>query len=349
MTSVPATTISRIRSEIEQNWHSQNEFAQKTVEAIVKIGQLLLKADAYFRKTDDKVGLLEFEGALPFSKSTASKYRRIAANDALVDKTCFRHLPSSIHSLYELSQLDPKELRQGIKNGSISAESNRSEIAEYAVKRKALVPSGGKAGRPRKQTKIAYEELLTIKIDKSVSHEERQELIAAFRKLAVKRPDVQCVFSKNVIAERLKELREEAENEFERLQQELSPDNKFLVNLVDRAIEAARKNDGLVPAKFEWRGRLKKELGLDVTEEVRIADLIKVAKAKEIVSRFVPLKSHSEVIKTHIYMMNYCDGKRTALKLLQRIADGTLSPKAKDRIQAKQIAKAYLDEMRWVI
>jgi hypothetical protein len=332
MAQVPTTAISRIQSEIEQNWHRQNEFAQKTVEAIVKIGQLLLRADAHFRKTDDKVGLLEFEGTLPFSKSTASKYRQIAANDALVDKACFHQLPSSIHSLYELSQLDPKELRQGIKSGTISAESNRSQIAEYASKRKALAPSGGGAGRPRKRTKTTYEELLTIKIDKSTLQDERQELIDAFRKLAVKRPDVQCVFSKHVISERLKELRQEADDEFSRLQDELAPENKFLVNLVDRAIEAARKNNGAVPTKFEWRGRLKKELGLNVDGEIRIADLYKVAKEREIVSRFVPLKTHSEVIKTHIYVMNYCDGKKSALKLLQKIADGTLS-KAKDRVE----------------
>jgi len=267
----------------------------------------------------------------------------------MVDGSYHNRLPSSVFSLYELSQLEPKTLRSGLEKGTITAESDRSEIVGYTATRKAIAASGPSGGRPRKQAKNTYEELLTIKIDKSLSLEERQELIDAFRKLAVKRPEVQCVFSKNVIAERLKELREEAEEEFNRLQEEMSPENKFLVGLIDRAIEAARKNDGLVPAKFEWRGRLKKELGLDVEEEVRIADIFKVAKEKEVVSRFVPLKSHSEVIKTHIYVMNYCDGKKAALKLLQRIADGTLSPKAKDRVEAKRIAKAYLDEMPWVV
>jgi hypothetical protein len=89
-------------------------------------------------------------------------------------------------------------------------------------------------------------------------------------------------------------------------------------------------------------------LGIDISGEVRVAQIFKVARENEIVSRFVPLKAHSEVIKTHIYVMNYCDGKKSALKLIQKIADGTLS-KAKDRVEAKRIAKAYLDAMPWVM
>jgi hypothetical protein len=83
MAQVPATSISRIQTDIEKQWQIQTEFATKTVESIIKIGQLLLKADAYFAKSDDKIGLLNFEGALPFSKSSASKYRQIASNDTL--------------------------------------------------------------------------------------------------------------------------------------------------------------------------------------------------------------------------------------------------------------------------
>lgn len=315
MAQVPATTVSRIQSEIHENWRQQNEFAQKTVEAIVKIGQLLLKVDAHFRKTDDKVGLLEFESDLPFSKSMASKYRRIAANDALVDKTLFNYLPPSIHSLYELSQVEPKDLRNGIKTGAISSDSERLEIADFSTGRKSLAPAGGGAGRPRKQNKPTYEEVLTLKIDRTVAPEVRIELISAMSKLAHRYPEVQCVFSKSVIAENLKELRAEAEAEFVRLQSEMTTQNRFLVNLVDRSLEAARKNGGVVPARFEWRNRLQKELDIDVSGDVRMAQIFKVARERGIVSRFLPLKSHSEVIKTHILVMNYCDGKRSALNV----------------------------------
>ena len=251
MAQVPATSISRIQTDIEKQWQIQTEFATKTVESIIKIGQLLLKADAYFAKTDDKIGLLNFESELPFSKSSASKYRQIASNDTLNDRSYYKQLPSSVFSLYELSQVDPKTLKNGLDRGVITADSDRSDISGYTTGRKALAPSGGAAGRPRKQTKVVYEDLLTIKIDKSTSVEDRHQLIDAFRKLAVKRPDVQCVFSKSVIAECLKEIKAEAEEEFNRLQEEMSPDNKFLVNLIDRTIEAARKNGGVVPVKYE--------------------------------------------------------------------------------------------------
>lgn len=185
MAQVPAASISRIQSDIEKQWQIQTEFATKTVESIIKIGQLLLKADAYFTKTDDKIGLLNFESELPFSKSSASKYRQIASNDTLNDRSYYKQLPSSVFSLYELSQVDPKTLKNGLDRGVISADSDRSDITGYTTGRKSLAPSGGAAGRPRKQTKAVYEDLLTIKIDKSTPTEDRQQLIDAFRKLAV--------------------------------------------------------------------------------------------------------------------------------------------------------------------
>lgn len=349
MVQVPATAISRIQNDIEHQWQQQNEFYRKTIESVMKIGQLLLKADAYFSKSADKIGLLDFESKLPFSKSTASKYRQIASNDALTDKNLHKRLPSSVHSLYELSQLDPKRLRSDLEKGVISPDSDRTTVSQYAAERKAIAPSGGGAGRPRKQNKSVYEDFLTIKIDKSTTAEDRQQLLEAFRKLAIKRPDVQCMFSKSVIADHLRKLKEEAEEEFTRLQEEMAPDNKFLVNLIDRTIEVARKNNGIVPAKYEWRGRLRKELGIDVARELRLSQIYKVARERGIISRFVPLKDHSEVIKTHIYVMNYCDGKKSALRLIQRIADGTLSGAKKDKAEARRIAKAYLDAMPWVL
>lgn len=134
MAQVPAASISRIQSDIEKQWQIQTEFATKTVESIIKIGQLLLKADAYFTKTDDKIGLLNFESELPFSKSSASKYRQIASNDTLNDRSYYKQLPSSVFSLYELSQVDPKTLKNGLDRGVISADifANTRKIKKYS-------------------------------------------------------------------------------------------------------------------------------------------------------------------------------------------------------------------------
>ena len=73
MTQVAESSVERLRSEIEKAWQDQNEFARKTVVSIVRIGELLLEADAHFEKAGDEMGLLEFEESLPFTKSMASK------------------------------------------------------------------------------------------------------------------------------------------------------------------------------------------------------------------------------------------------------------------------------------
>ena len=78
MTEVTESPTVRLRSEIEKAWEQQNESARKTVEAIVRIGELLLEADAHFGAAGDKMGLLEFEESLPLTGSMASKYRHVA-------------------------------------------------------------------------------------------------------------------------------------------------------------------------------------------------------------------------------------------------------------------------------
>jgi hypothetical protein len=275
----------------------------------------------------------------------ASKYRHIAMNATLVDRSFTQKLPPSIHSLYELSQVDPSELRKGLETGLISPEFQRSEIAGYTSEHKPSTPTGT-VGRPRKADKVLYDNLLTLRVDRSVSAPERAELVDAITRLASTYPEVQCVPSKAVVAKRLETIRADAEKEFERLQTEMMPDTKFLTNLVDKAIQSARKNHKVVPAGWEWRERLKKELGLDVSGEVRESQIFKAAREKEIVSRFLPAQSHSQAIKAHILAMNYCEGSKAALKNLKQIAEGVES-KAKDKEEGQRIAKAYLHAMPW--
>jgi len=346
MARLPVASIKTIHSQIEKEWRQQTEFATKTVESIIKIGQLMLKADTEFEKNNDKIGLLEFESGLPFNKSMASKYRQIAKNNALSDLSIAKQLPSSIHSLYELSQIDPKELRKSINSGLVSPEMARGEVAEYTANRKAIAPLGT-AGRPRKQSKVLYEDVLTLKVDKSLPIEEREQLVDAISKLANKYPEFQCVLSKSILADKLKHIRAEAEAEFVVLQKQImSNKSYYLVNLVDRALEAARKNEGIVPARFEWRNRLKTELEIDTSTEVRSSQIYKAAREKGVVSRFLPLKSHSDAIKAHILVMNYCDGKKASLDLLRKMAEGGTST-AQDKREGQRIAKSYLAVMPW--
>ncbi len=136
------------------------------------------------------------------------------------------------------------------------------------------------------------------------------------------------------------------EKAFEALEPNSSPEARTLANLVDRAIEAARKNKNVVPASWEWRERLHRELGMDVSDDVRVSDIFKAARPKGIICRFLPMKSYSQVTKAHILAMNYCDGKKAALKELKKIADGVES-KAADREEGQRIARAYLDAMPW--
>jgi hypothetical protein len=345
MTQVAESSPERLRSEIEKAWQEQNESIKKTVESIIRIGELLLKVDAHFDAAKDKMGLLEFEESLPFTKSMASKYRHIAMNATLADRSFTQKLPPSIHSLYELSQVDPSELRKGLETGLISPEFQRSEIADYTSEHRLLSPTGT-VGRPRKAEKVLYDVLLTLRVDRSVSAVDRAKLVDAISRLASTYSEVQCIPSRGVLAERLKVIRADAEKEFERLQKEVTPETHTLANLIDRAIESGRKNHNVVPSGWEWRERLRKELGLDVSGEVRVSDIFKEARKKEIISRFLPAKSHSQVIKSHILAMNYCDGKKSALKNLREIAAGVES-KAKDKEEGQRVARAYLDAMPW--
>jgi len=342
---VTESSLERLRSEIAKAWQQQNESARKTVESIVRIGELLLEADAYFEKAGDKMGLLEFEESMPFNKSMASKYRHIAMNAALVDRSFTQQLPPSIHSLYELSQVDSSELRKSLETGVISADFQRSEIADYTSGHRSLTPAGAE-GRPRKAEKVFYEDLLTIRVDRSVSAADRVKLVEAISRLAGTYPEVHCVPSKSIVAERLKAIRDDAQKGFEGLQKDMGPEAHTLANLIDRAIESARKNKNVVSTGWEWRERLRKELGMDVSKEVRASDIFKVAREKGVICRFLPLKSFSQVAKAHILAMNYCDGKKSALKDLRKIANGVES-KAADKEEGQRIARAYLNAMPW--
>ncbi len=291
------------------------------------------------------MGLLEFEENLPFKKSMGSKYRHIAMNATLADPTFNQQLPPSIHSLYELSHVEPSELRKGIETGVISAEFERSDIADYTAQHRGP-SSPGVSGRPLKAEKALYDDLLTVKVDRSVTAADRAKLLDALTRLASAYPGVHCVPSKKIVEERLNAIRADAEKAFEGLQMDTSPEARTIANLVDRAIEAARKNKNVVPASWEWRDRLHGELGMDVSGEVRVPDIFKAARPKGIVCRFLPMKGYSQVAKAHILAMNYCDGKKAALKELKKIADGVES-KAADREEGQKVARAYLAAMPW--
>lgn len=99
----------------------------KSVEAIIEVGRLLIKAKAelahgeWGRMFDDKL--------LPMSQRTAIRLIQIANHPVLSDRSHGTNLPPSWRTLYELSHLKPAELNAAFKDGLISPEMPRTAVA----------------------------------------------------------------------------------------------------------------------------------------------------------------------------------------------------------------------------
>ena len=98
----------------------------KTVESILEVGRLLIKAKAAL--PHGEFGRLFHEGLVPFTQNTADRLMAIAKHPALSNSAHAQNLPSSWMTLYELTKADPAILRAALKDGSIKPDMTRREI-----------------------------------------------------------------------------------------------------------------------------------------------------------------------------------------------------------------------------
>jgi hypothetical protein len=112
--------IARWRKRVITAW-------QKQARDVIATGKLLIEAH------DD---LIDVHGAwanmiendLPFDRTTAHRLMAIARHKVLSSVAHVQHLPAHWGTMYELSKIDPDTLLALIKNGEVTARTQRQDV-----------------------------------------------------------------------------------------------------------------------------------------------------------------------------------------------------------------------------
>lgn len=152
----------------------------KSVESIVEVGRLLVKAKADL--AHGEWGRLFSDELIPFSHRTANRLMAIAQNPILSNSTHVSNLPPSWGSLYELTKVEPAKLKNALKDGVVTPDMKRSDVV-------ALLPA-----RKKKQRKTERDTeqpaVESISQWKDQNESERVELaLEPARQLASEWPD----------------------------------------------------------------------------------------------------------------------------------------------------------------
>jgi hypothetical protein len=324
--SVVPKTTEELRQAIIQEWERAQNVAEATIAAFIRLGNYILDAEKYLGGgTTDYYNFIK---QLPFSNSHAVKFKKLALNPVITKKSNWKDLPPSIYTLYQLALMDPKDLQDELSAGEISQKSTRAQIEHVAHKN-------------------SYQPFCTILISSSLNEKDRASLIASASTAIAKYPDLTFKLSKEVKKEGLAQLRARAEKEYDRLVAKCSPKDRQLSSLVDHTIEAIRKSPHKTLRKdFGRRDQLKRDLGIDTTQEIRQSDLYKAARQHKVVCRFLPLGKHDPYLKLWTSVIEWCDTGNP--KKLQRFADeeirGKTTPKTAKKKDAIAEARQILDK-----
>jgi len=104
----------------------------RSVEAIIDVGRLLVKAKADL--AHGEWGRLFADGLVPFGQETARQLMAVSQHPVLSNSKHAWNLPPAWTSLYELTKVEPKRLTAAFKDGIITPDMKRSEV-------KALLPA----------------------------------------------------------------------------------------------------------------------------------------------------------------------------------------------------------------
>jgi hypothetical protein len=118
----------------------------KSVESIIEVGRLLVKAKADLEHGE--WGRLFSDDLLPFSHQTANKLMAVASNSLLSNPAHVRNLPPHWGTLYELTKAEPATLKNAFKDGVITPDMPRKAV-------KALLPTKGTTKSRTKSPKTA--------------------------------------------------------------------------------------------------------------------------------------------------------------------------------------------------
>ncbi len=326
--SVVPKTIEELEQAIKEEWQRAEKGAEATIAAFISIGNYILDAEKFLG-----VGTTDYHGfinKLPFTHSHAVKFKKLALNPVITNKSNWKDLPPSIYTLYQLALMDPKDLLDDLSTGKISPKSTRDQVKSAA-------------------SKSSYQPFCTILISSSLTPMDRYSLVASASTAIAKYPGLSFKLSKEVKKEGLAYLRARAEKEYDRLIAEYTPKNRKLTSLVEHAIEAIRKSSSkTLPADFGGRDQLKNDLGVDTSQEIRESNIYKAARVHKVVCRFLSFAKLDPHLKLWTSVIAWCDTgnpKKLQQFAKEKIQGTTKAHKAKKKNAMTQ-AQDILDDHR---
>jgi hypothetical protein len=133
----------------------------KTVEAIIEVGRLLVKAKGDLEHGE--WGRLFEDGLVPFTQNTAQRLMLIAEHPQLSNTAHVQHLPPSWGTLYELTKVEPKRLTAALNDGTITPNMKRSAVAE-------LLPTRKKRSARRRRLTLSPPPQLSVTVTPAVTY-----------------------------------------------------------------------------------------------------------------------------------------------------------------------------------
>lgn len=121
----------------------------KTVESIIKVGQLLAKAKAGL--PHGEWGRMFNNKLVPFGQRTADRLMVVAQHPTLSNSTHASNLPPSWMTLYELTKVEPKRLKAAFKEGLITPDMPRKAVAAL------LPPKQNRGPATKKQIDVEWD------------------------------------------------------------------------------------------------------------------------------------------------------------------------------------------------
>lgn len=118
--------------KIASIYKNQQLASQATIKAIIEIGNVLIEARNYkdsLKQKNKNELWKKFSISLSFSPASISKYIKISEHPVIRLRKNHKYLPPSIHSLYEIAQIEEKKLLKLISSGKITTDIGRSELA----------------------------------------------------------------------------------------------------------------------------------------------------------------------------------------------------------------------------
>lgn len=100
---------------------------RKSVESIIDVGRLLVKAKADLAH-GEWVRMFE-DSLVPFTVNTAQRLMKVAEHPQISNAAHAQYLPPSWYSLYELTKVEPQRLTAAFKDGIITPDMERRDVS----------------------------------------------------------------------------------------------------------------------------------------------------------------------------------------------------------------------------